>query len=191
MPAPSRGATGGQRGAAQGRRRTGGRARRRVSASPSTRRAIARTVQQVRQRPCPCWNRLSGPPILAAAEPPPLTRRNRRSEATTRRPPPAPALYRKPGGVPTPPNLRPDSHAGTALGKGLPARDARTRPCRCGFGVAGSGRFAWAWGAPPAIGSGQGRRCAVPPDWRCRCPAAGRTMTGYPLQRCCVVPALE
>ena len=37
----------------------------------------------------------------------------------------APAVYREPGGVPTPPNLRPFSCAGTALGKGLPVRDAR------------------------------------------------------------------
>ena len=39
------------------------------------------------------------------------------------------AVYRKPGGVPTPPNLRPVSRAGTAPCKGLPqAANARERP---------------------------------------------------------------
>ena len=36
-------------------------------------------------------------------------------------------LTRELGGVPTPPTLRPISRAGTAPGKGLPARDARMR----------------------------------------------------------------
>ena len=59
---PERGETGGPRGAAQGRRRPGGQPRRRASASTTTRRAFPPTVQQVRQRGCPCWNRPLGPP---------------------------------------------------------------------------------------------------------------------------------
>ena len=35
-------------------------------------------------------------------------------------PPPAPAVYRKFGGVPTPPSLRPSSRAGTALARVCP-----------------------------------------------------------------------
>ena len=52
--------------------------------------------------------------------------------------PHAPAVYREPGGVPTPPNLRPMSRAGSALAKGLPqAASIRERPCGRGVGVAG------------------------------------------------------
>ena len=55
-------------------------------------------------------------------------------------PPPAPAVYREPGGVPIPPDLRPFSHAGSAPVKGLPRGRASARPCRRGSGVAGSSR---------------------------------------------------
>ena len=75
-------------------------------------------------------------------------------------PPPAPAVYREPGGVPIPPNLRPISRAGTAPGKGLPVRaasDASALDAR-GFGVAGSSRFGRAWGARLEMDSGPGRR---------------------------------
>ena len=52
-----------------------------------------------------------------------------------------PAVDREPG-VPSPPNLRPVSRAGTAPCKGLP-QTARQRALDArGFGVAGSGRFA-------------------------------------------------
>ena len=71
------------------------------------------------------------PLILAAAQPPPLM--NVRGAGTAKRrhdvmPPPAPAVYREPGGVPTPPNLRPFSRAGTAPCKGLPQAARAARP---------------------------------------------------------------
>ena len=51
----------GERGAAQISGRIGGQPRRRAGASPRTRRAFPRTVQQVWQRCCPCWHRPIGP----------------------------------------------------------------------------------------------------------------------------------
>ena len=100
-----------------------------------------------------------------------------RSEATTRTPPPAPAVYREPGGVPTPPNLRPFSRAGTAPGKGLPVRDARLRALA---GQERRGRLTQvraAWGSLPAMDSGRGggdrRRFRGAPDGAQAC--AGMT----------------
>jgi hypothetical protein len=48
-----------------------------------------------------------------------------------------PAVYREPGGVPTPPNLRPISRAGTAPCKGLPKAARQRALDERGFGVAG------------------------------------------------------
>jgi hypothetical protein len=45
--------------------------------------------------------------------------RSMHSEAATRMPPPAPAVYRELGGVPSPPNLRAESRAEAAPGKGV------------------------------------------------------------------------
>ena len=58
-------------------------------------------------------------------------------------PPPAHAVYREPGGVPTPPNLRPVTprrDRGRAPRVCPQAASIRERPCGRGFGVAGSGR---------------------------------------------------
>ena len=58
------------------------------------------------------------------------------------------------GGVPTPPNLRPISRAGTAPGKGLPARDARQRA----LAGAGSAWQAQAGSAGVGIAARDGQR---------------------------------
>ena len=77
-------------------------------------------------------------------------------------PPPAHAVYREPGGVPTPPNLRPLSRAGAAPGKGLPLGARAARPCRGGRAWQAQAGSRRAWGAPPAMDSGPGAVADVP-----------------------------
>ena len=111
----------------------------------------------------PCWHRPPVPLILAAAQPPPLItgtaaqRDGDRAAACRRLPMLSIARF---GGVPTPPNLRPISRAGSAASRvpqaapGVPFRVPVRVDVR-GFGVAGSSRFGRAWGSPPAMDSGQ------------------------------------
>ena len=60
---------------------------------------------------------------------------------------------------------------GPRLARVCPSGRASARPCRRGPGVAGSSRCRRAWGSPPAMDSGQGRRqqTSVPWCYR-RCP---------------------
>ena len=130
--APERGATGRQRGAAQGRRR--------AAVSPRTRRAFPLMVQQVRQRGWPCGNRPIGPPkMLAAAQPPPLIAEagQQQPEAACAARAPLPCCLSRARRRPHPPNLRPIAAPGPACQGSARQGRAHARPCRRGVGVAG------------------------------------------------------
>ena len=167
---PVGGETGGQRGAAQGRRRPGGQPRRRASASTSTRRAFPPTVQQVRQRGCPCWNRpFRSPQILAAAQPLPLINHCRGAAATVddadgtarRRPYAAacPCCLSRARRRPHPAEPAAVQPRRDRAVQGSARRDARQRALDVrGFGVAGLSRSVGRGDRRPRWTAG-GRRC--------------------------------
>ena len=93
------------------------------------------------------------PVLLAAAQPPPVLRRRWRTELW-RVPPALPLLCIASSAASHPAKPAADQPRRFRARQGSAAgRDARERPCGCGFGVAGSGRCWWAWGAASTIGS--------------------------------------
>ena len=142
------------------------------------------------------------PLILAAAQPLPLINDccgaaatiHERGRSTAKRRPVAAAchaVYREPGGVPIPPNLRPRAAPVPRLARVCRAGRAQQRPCGRGPGVAGSGRCGRAWGSPPAMGSGQWGTVRRTAELAMPLPGRRSYNTGYPVQRCCAVPAQE